>query len=154
KLRLVNALPVDTSIHWHGVRLPSAMDGVVYLTQQPIAPGGSFDYRFTPPDAGTYWYHPSSPTSDGRERGLHGALIVEESEPVGADRDVVLILQDWRLDPEPDDRVAANAQLPLDLAVATNERLRLRLINASSARTTALRFASHRITVIAIDGQP
>src|SRR5437016_21907 len=55
KVRLVNELVTDMSVHWHGVRVPNAMDGVPGLTQAAIAPGDSFDYRFTPPDAGTYW---------------------------------------------------------------------------------------------------
>ena len=46
-------------MHWHGVRLPNAMDGVPHLTQPPVAPGASFDYRFRPPDAGTFWYRPA-----------------------------------------------------------------------------------------------
>src|SRR5258708_16830416 len=50
KVRLVNELSFSTAIHWHGTRVPNAMDGTS-LTQAPLAPGGSFDYRFTPPDA-------------------------------------------------------------------------------------------------------
>ena len=57
KVRLVNELAAETAIHWHGVRVPNAMDGTS-LTQKPVAPGASFDYRFTPPDAGTFWYRP------------------------------------------------------------------------------------------------
>ena len=60
-VRLINDLTEPTAVHWHGVRLPNAMDGVPGLTQAPIAPGASFDYRFIPPDAGTFWYH--APTS-------------------------------------------------------------------------------------------
>ncbi len=60
RVRLVNELVVDTAIHWHGVRVPNAMDGVPGLTQPAVAPGESFDYRFTPPDAGTFWYHAPS----------------------------------------------------------------------------------------------
>src|SRR5262245_36933607 len=56
-VRLVNELSEPTSIHWHGVRVPNAMDGVPGLTQQIVQPGMSFDYRFRPPDAGTFWYH-------------------------------------------------------------------------------------------------
>src|SRR5947199_26458 len=65
KVRLINDLPVETAIHWHGVRVPNAMDGTA-LTQKPVAPGASFDYRFTPPDAGTFWYRP--PTRDPASR--------------------------------------------------------------------------------------
>jgi DNA-binding protein Fis len=97
RLRLVNDLPEETTLHWHGVRVPNAMDGVPRLTQAPVAPGASFDYRFAAPDAGTFWYHPHLYASEQLDRGLYGALIVEEPEPVGVDRDVVLILDDWRL---------------------------------------------------------
>ena len=60
-MRLVNELPEPTSIHWHGVRLPNAMDGVPHLTQPPVAPGASFDYVFRPPDAGTSGTTPTPP---------------------------------------------------------------------------------------------
>src|SRR5437879_1819745 len=78
KVRLVNELAVETAIHWHGVRVPNAMDGTT-LTQKPIVPGASFDYRFTPPDAGTFWYHP--PTR-AQGRRLHGLLIVYGNMPM------------------------------------------------------------------------
>src|SRR5690349_16826652 len=57
RVRIANDLVTETAIHWHGVRVPNAMDGVVGLTQPAIGPGESFDYRFTPTDAGTFWYH-------------------------------------------------------------------------------------------------
>lgn len=57
-LRVSNRTPDYTAMHWHGLRIANAMDGVPYLTQMPIAAGESFGYEFTPPDAGTYWYHP------------------------------------------------------------------------------------------------
>src|SRR4029077_4244338 len=77
-----NRLDEDTTVHWHGIRLPNAMDGVPGLTQPPIQPGDSFAYEFTPPDAGTFWYHPHADTLQQLGRGLAGALIVEEREPV------------------------------------------------------------------------
>ncbi len=62
-VRVVNELPEPTAVHWHGVRLANAMDGAPPLTQAPIAPGESFDYRFVAPDAGTFWYHPPRPSA-------------------------------------------------------------------------------------------
>ena len=97
RVRLVNELPEPTVVHWHGLRLPNAMDGVPHLTQRPIAPGSSFDYRFRAPDAGTFWYHSHLYSSEQLERGLYGVLIVEEPIPVAVDRDLVLVLDDWRL---------------------------------------------------------
>src|SRR5690606_17168534 len=55
RVRVENRLPQETTVHWHGIRLPNAMDGVPHLTQKPIGPGESFTYEFVCPDAGTYW---------------------------------------------------------------------------------------------------
>ena len=82
RITVVNKLDDDTTVHWHGIRLPNAMDGVPGLTQKPIRPGESFVYEFTPPDAGTFWYHPHADTLQQLGRGLAGALIVEETDPV------------------------------------------------------------------------
>ena len=97
RVTVENGLDEATTIHWHGIRLPNAMDGVPYITQPPIEPGGSFVYEYTLPDAGTYWYHPHQRSYEQSGRGMHGALIVEERNPVRVDRDVVWVLGDWRL---------------------------------------------------------
>jgi len=89
-----NQLDQDTTVHWHGIRLPSAMDGVPGLTEPPIKSGTTFIYEFTRPDAETFWYQPHANTLG---RGFAGALIVEEREPVAADRDLLWMLQDRRL---------------------------------------------------------
>ena len=94
RVRLVNELPEPTTIHWHGLRLPNGMDGVPHLSQPPIASGASFDYRFAPPDAGTFWYHALYAGQTGR--GLYGPLIVDEPTPLAIDRDVTLVLDDWQ----------------------------------------------------------
>jgi FtsP/CotA-like multicopper oxidase with cupredoxin domain len=152
RIRLINDLPEPTALHWHGVRLPNAMDGVPDLTQPPIAPGRSFDYRFRPPDAGTYWYRPAGNAAAQIGRGLRGALIVEESAPVAVDRDVLLMFEDWPLAPATP--LTVNGAPDVPLAVRTNERLRLRLINATVARALVLRIERHAPRVMAIDGQP
>ena len=92
-----NHLSQPTTIHWHGVRVPNAMDGVPRVTQAAIAPGASFSYRFVPKDAGTFWYHSHENGSEQVERGLYGALIVEDEAPSPFNRDVVWVLDDWRL---------------------------------------------------------
>ena len=79
RVRLANALDQPLAIHWHGIRLGNSMDGTA-LTQTPVAPGGMFDYAFSPPDAGTYWYHPLVNASGLRGRGLSGLLLVEEKD--------------------------------------------------------------------------
>ena len=172
-VRLINELPEETTLHWHGVRLPNAMDGVPHLTQAPVAAGGTFDYRFKVPDAGTFWYHPHQYASEQLDRGLSGLLIVEEPEPVAADRDVVLVLDDWRLKPDGQNDEASfrsfhdaahagrigthftvNGAPAIQVAAKQNERLRLRIVNAANARVMPLRFDRVRVTVMAIDGQP
>ncbi len=147
-VRLVNELAEPTTIHWHGVRLPNAMDGVPGLTQEAVAPGASFDYRFTPPDAGTFWYRPHARAQ--QRRGLSGVLIVDESVPIAIDRDVTLILGSRAGASEPPQ---INGLARLDIPVRTNERLRLRLVNTTE-RIIALRLERHAATVMAIDGQP
>src|SRR5262245_41256933 len=114
RARLINELPDATALHWHGVRVPNAMDGVPSLTQAPVAPGASFDYAFRAPDAGTFWYHLQPP---GQAAALHGALVVEESEPVAADRDELLLLS------ATERSVRVNGQASVDLPVKTNERV-------------------------------
>src|SRR3990167_2184988 len=101
RVELENLLPGDTTVHWHGVRVPNGMDGGPGLTQPPIkANGGRFVYEFALPDAGTYWYHPHLDSSNQVGRGVYAPLIVEEPEPPRVDRDVVWMLGDWRLGPQ------------------------------------------------------
>ncbi|HSO20585.1 MAG TPA: multicopper oxidase domain-containing protein, partial [Desulfosarcina sp.] len=77
-----NQLSEPTSVHWHGLRIDNAMDGVPGVTQDPIQPGKRFRYRLRLQDAGTYWYHSHFNAGEQLERGLKGALIVEEREPL------------------------------------------------------------------------
>lgn len=166
-----NSLEVPTAVHWHGIRLPNAMDGVAGLTQAAIAPGDIFRYQFTPPDAGTYWYHSHVNAYEQIGRGLYGPLIIEEKEPPKVDRELVWMIDDWRLRDDASisddfgsghDRSHAgrignvptvNGRFRDIVSVRTGERIRLRLINASNARNFALSFGELNPTVIAIDGQ-
>ncbi|MEM9708260.1 MAG: multicopper oxidase family protein [Pseudomonadota bacterium] len=97
RARVNNALSDYTAMHWHGLRVPNGMDGVPYLTQFPIGPNEAFEYAFTSPDAGTYWYHPHCMTMDQMALGLTGILIVEEDEEQGFDAEIPLNLRDFRL---------------------------------------------------------
>lgn len=171
--KLVNRLPQATSTHWHGIRIDNAMDGVSGLTQDAVQPGGTFDYDFTVPDAGTYWYHAHNRSFEQVARGLYGALIVEEAEPLDIDREEVLILDDWLIDPEtaqikadfgaPHDLshagrignlLTTNGTFNLSLSARKNERLRLRLINAANARSFQLGLEGMDGWAIALDGMP
>lgn len=92
-----NELAEPSVVHWHGLRIANGMDGVPYLTQLPIEAGQAFRYEFTPPDAGTFWYHPHCNTLEQMARGLTGVLIVEDDEESGFDRDLALNIRDFRL---------------------------------------------------------
>ena len=94
-VRVANRLGVDTSIHWHGILLPSNMDGVPGFSFHGIHPGETFTYRFQLKQAGTYWYHAHSSLQEAK--GVYGAIVVEprDADPIAADRDYVLLLSDW-----------------------------------------------------------
>ena len=94
---LVNNLPEPTMIHWHGLRLPAAMDGT-QLVQRLVQPGESFDYRFELPDAGTFWYHSHANETVQIERGLYGAIVVLGPDEPVFDADRLLVLDDVKLD--------------------------------------------------------
>ena len=94
-LRVRNRLAQDTSIHWHGILLPSDMDGVPGLSFAGIAPGGDYRYRFTLRQSGTYWYHSHSGLQE--QAGVYGAIVIEPREPEvhRYQRDHVLLFSDW-----------------------------------------------------------
>jgi FtsP/CotA-like multicopper oxidase with cupredoxin domain len=148
------------------------MDGVPIITQAPIEPGQSFDYEFTLPDAGTFFYHPHQRGLEQMGRGLAGALIVEEREPARFDRDVLWVLSDWRLAADASIRggfgdfmdvshagrigntVTINGRVPEAFRVRAGECIRLRLVATANARIFALEFSGHKPWIVALDGQP
>jgi len=173
RVRLENELPQPTTIHWHGIRIENAMDGVAGLTQEAVPSGGRFDYAFTVPDAGTFWYHPHNLSWEQVARGLYGLLIVDEASPPAVDQDIALVFDDWRLDEAGQIHEASfgammdwshagrlgntltiNGQDLMDIPVSAGQRMRLRVCNTANARILNLRFEEHAHTVIAIDGQP
>ena len=167
---LRNQLAQHTSIHWHGVRGPNAMDGVPYLTQLPVRPGESFRYRFEPPDAGTFFFHPHCNTAEQMGRGLLGALIVEDKHDA-FDDDTVAILKDWRLGDDGNFlpfltasgasragtfgtlRTVNGVEQP-QLKTRANANIRLRLINADPTRISQIGIEGTSAFVIAVDGNP
>ena len=172
-IRLRNRLDAPTTVHWHGLRIDNAMDGVPGMTQEAVPPGGEFDYRLTPPDAGTYWYHTHLRSWEQLAFGLAGVLIVDEDEPPPVDQDLVLAFDDWRLDDamQIDTRslgslhdwshggrvgnfITINGGSLPQYAVARGERLRLRLVNVANARVMRLLPNLPGMRVVAVDGQP
>ena len=148
-----NQLPEGSSIHWHGIRNINAMDGVAGLTQPAVQPAGSFRYEFPLPDPGTYWYHSHAKTWSQVARGLYGPLIVDGPEDPAVDHDLILMIDDWRLDDagQIDEAsfgslhdwahggrlgnwMTVNGISHPEFEVKSGSRLRLRLINAANAR--------------------
>ena len=100
-VRVKNRLDVPTSLHWHGVIVPSDMDGVPGLSFAGIPPGQTFEYRFRVNQSGTYWYHSHSRFQE--QVGLYGPIVIEPRRPErhAADREHVVLLSDWTdMDPE------------------------------------------------------
>jgi FtsP/CotA-like multicopper oxidase with cupredoxin domain len=167
EVRFTNRLPEATNIHWHGLRVPAAMDGTE-MVQRPVAPGQTFTYRFRLPDAGTFWYHPHSNETVQLELGLYGALIVRGADEPVLDRERILVLDDLRLDKkgqiatfgglierhdgrEGDVRLV-NGQAEPELVIAAGQMERWRVINASSARYIRLSIGSAPFRILGTDG--
>lgn len=175
RLNLQNRTEKPLCLHWHGLRHDHAMDGVGGFSQEPVAPGGQFEYRLTPPDSGTFLYRPLlvGGSSEPAGRGLSGMLIVEEKEPPAVDLDLPALVGDWLLG---DDQKllpfatdgqdgAAAGRLgswltvngkppPQPVRLPPGARVRLRLANACNARIMRLRFDELKAFVAAVDGQP
>lgn len=170
RVAFTNRLPQETTVHWHGVRLPNAMDGVPYVTQKPIQPGETFIYEFTPKDAGTFWFHPHVRASEQVERGLYGVLVVEDAQPAAYSRDLVWVLDDWLLDASGQiagefntrhelamdgrwgNAITINGRTGTVLEVRPGERIRLRLLNSANGRIFTPDFGDLNATIIAVDG--
>ncbi len=173
EIRVINSLAEPTAVHWHGLRIDNAMDGVPGMTQDAIAPGESFRYLLNPPDAGTYWYHSHHRSWEQLARGLAGVLIVEEQQAQDFDQDLVFAIDDWRLDDDLQfdetsfgslhdwahggrlgNYLTVNGQTLPEFQVVSGQRVRLRVINIANARVMTLRFPEGPIWEIAKDGQP
>jgi FtsP/CotA-like multicopper oxidase with cupredoxin domain len=165
-VRLINHLPEPTSIHWHGLRLPSAMDGTESV-QRLVEPGEAFEYRFVLPDAGTFWYHSHHNETVQLERGLYGALIVLAANEPQLDADRVFVFDDVKLDrrgriakPALFDRhsgregdvLLINGQTQPHYEIAAGQTERWRIINAASARYVRLSLGGRPFRIIGSDG--
>ena len=145
------------------------MDGVPDLTQAAVEPGETFRYAFDVPHAGTYWYHAHHRSWEQVARGLHGPLIVEESDPPAVDGDITVVLDDWRLERSGELHESfgnrhdfshagrmgnvARALFSRD-TVRRGDRIRLRLINAATARMFPVSIGGGTSKVVAHDGMP
>ena len=168
-IRFENQTDEGSSMHWHGIRLNNAMDGVPDLTQPLVQSGESFDYRFQVPDAGTFWYHSHNRSWEQVAKGLYGPLIVEERDPPQVDHDITVMLDDWRIE-ETGALVGgfgnmhdfahagrlgnyAKALVSRD-TVQQGDRIRLRFINTATARVFPMRINGLKGRIVALDGMP
>jgi FtsP/CotA-like multicopper oxidase with cupredoxin domain len=169
-IKVKNELHKPTIIHWHGVRLPAAMDGTGEA-QRPIQPGEEFEYRFTVPDAGTFWYHSHHDETIQMERGMYGALIVEENTELVMDNDRVFMIDDMKLneknefkrekffgrwkerhDGREGDTLLINGKEAPYIHMHAGQTERWRFINASSARYFMLNMEGRTFGIIGTDG--
>jgi FtsP/CotA-like multicopper oxidase with cupredoxin domain len=167
QVRLTNRLPEPTAIHWHGLRVPAAMDGTE-MVQRPVGPGETFTYRFRLPDAGTFWYHPHVHETVQLERGLYGAIVVRGPDEPELDAERVLVLDDVQLDQ--DGQIAApggwrewhdgrqgdvrlvNGRREPELTMAAGQLERWRIVNAASARHVRLSIGGRPFRILGTDG--
>ena len=170
-VRFRNRIDQPSTIHWHGVRLANAFDGVPGVTQDEVPPGGDFTYHIVFPDAGIYWYHPHVREDIQQELGLYGNMVVmpEDMRFYGqADRSEVLALDDLMLDSRgvsasgadaPNhalmgrwgEQLLVNGEPRYALAVRSGEIVRFFLTNTSNARTFNVSFPGARMKVVATD---
>ena len=134
------------TIHWHGVDVPNAEDGVAGVTQDSVPPGGRYVYRFRPEQVGTFWYHTHQDASKGVEKGLFGALVITRQTPPQKEEDLVLPVHTFA------GHIALGTNDGLQrLAVQTGVPVRLRLINTDSSQRK-FRITGITPEVVAIDG--
>ncbi len=166
RVRFTNSLPEATTIHWHGIRVPAAMDGVAAM-QTPVQPGATFTYEFVVPDAGTFWYHPHIRSDEQVERGLYGAFVVRGDDEPTTTTDRVVVLDDvlvddgFQLAPFSVDQAMTGRQGNLILVngrahpiapVAPGGLHRFRFVNASNARYFKLELPGKTLVQIGTDG--
>lgn len=172
RVQFTNELDAPTSIHWHGIRIANAMDGVAGLTQDPVQPGETFEYVFQVPDSGTFWYHAHNKSWVHVARGLYGPLIVEEPQPpLDPEHDITLMIDDWRIDNAGrfdltslgdlidwshagrlGNWLTVNGQSEPVIRLRKDETYRLRLINAANARIFQIDPNVIGAKIIAYDG--
>ncbi|MDP9357430.1 MAG: multicopper oxidase domain-containing protein [Chloroflexota bacterium] len=179
RITLRNRLPVGTTIHWHGLDVPPAMDGPVGLNQPAVKPGQDFVYEFTAGPVGSRWYHAHADPKVQIALGLYGPVVVEPREPAPAyDREYTYMLAEWDLELTPAvamgraplgprDAQLRGGELGTDLflmngraheaippvELVEGERILIRLMNAGNL-PHAIHTHGHAFRVVATDGNP
>jgi len=151
EVTLKNEMPKESvTIHWHGVNVPNAEDGVAGVTQNAVEPGESYTYRFVAEDAGTYWYHSHQQSSIQAKKGLFGALIVEPAVPETPIKEMTVLSHTWFGDQEVSTTLGLSDRMEKE-AVDPGTRVKLRLINTTDILQTYM-LMGVPFKVTAIDG--
>lgn len=139
-----------TTLHWHGLDVPNAMDGVAGVTQDAVMPGERFVYRFVADRAGTYWYHAHQLSSEQVREGMLGALVVDDpvAGAIPADRDLTAVLHQYGTDPTLNGRTGTTVA-----AAEPGDTVRVRVVNTDNA-LTSLWATGAPYEVVAVDGSP
>jgi len=168
RIYVTNKLDVPTSVHWHGIYLPNGMDGVSGVTQRPIRPGETFKYEWTLRQFGTFMYHSHFDTMTQEGMGLTGMFIIHprnRSEDQKVDRDFVLLMNEYRIEPgtyrpNPNEMTDFNV-LTFNgrvfpgtdpLIVKQGQRVRIRFGNLSQMDHHPIHIHGHKFKVTATDG--
>ena len=170
-VHFTNDLPLPTTVHWHGVRVPIQMDGVPDVSQPEMKPGDTFTYDFIVRDAGLYWYHPHVMSAAQVGFGLYGALLVEEpGDAVGVADELTLVLSDIGFDEKgvldsPDSGgpagmvfgregayILANGKVMPTVRARAGAPQRWRIVNAAKSRFFLLDLEGQPFYVIGTDG--
>lgn len=155
---LKNALPQATTVHWHGLAVPEAMDGMPMSERDAVPPGASFTYRFTvtPQMIGTHYYHSHFNDDFQVDQGLHGALIVDPAgSPAPGAVDALYELSSFKVGSEGENFFAFDGKAYPNapaLTVRRGERVRLRFINASAEESHVLHLHGYTFQIVAQDG--
>lgn len=147
QVRLVNeSVPDGVTLHWHGVDVPNAADGVAGVTQDAVRPGGEYVYRFVADQAGTYWYHSHQVSHEQVVAGLLGPLVVRPAQPSTEVTDVVALTHIYR-----GVRTLNGQEQDMAVKVPPGGRARVRVINTDNGPTSAwVTGAATRL--VAVDG--
>jgi len=136
-----------TTIHWHGVDVPNAMDGVAGVTQDAVGPGESYVYRFVADQPGTYWYHSHQVSHEQVRKGLLGALVVEPRRGLPDELEALAVLHRYGADP-----TLNGEQGTQTLAAEPGQLVRVRVINTNNG-LLPLWVTGAAFRVLAVDGR-
>jgi FtsP/CotA-like multicopper oxidase with cupredoxin domain len=171
-VNVTNNIDIETTVHWHGLRLLNPYDGVPHETQAPIPPGGQYMHRLQFPDTGVFWYHPHMREDYAQEMGLYGNIIVVPEDPdfwPPVDREIVLTLDDVLVeegtmapfDPHGPTYTAMgrfgnvmliNGEKRQEIEVERGEVIRLSLTNTANTRVFKVAIPNHHLKVVGSDG--